>query len=105
MPDGKARIERFEQQKTGTTDTHPQAQEQNRTAVRAISEHLSGGRRVRVETREHVDITEQLDLTSATNASQVTVGPASGSKFDYSLGITAADLEALITNLVTSGAG
>jgi len=97
--DGKLEILRLEQQKTGVRDTPAAAKAQNRAALDAIRDSLAGNKRIRLETEGRVDITDQLDLTTAAGADQVTVGPA-GKGFNESLEITATDLERLMKDLV-----
>jgi hypothetical protein len=96
---GKAKILRFEQQKAGTRDTHADAKSQNDMAVREFDGAVAGAKELRLELKRRVDISEQIDLTSASQASKVTVGPA-GKEFNESLDITAPDLERLVKELV-----
>lgn len=95
---GKLEILRVEQQKTGARDTQANANAQNKAALDAIADALAGKKTIRLET-QGTDITDQLDLSTASGAHQVTVGPA-GKAFDESLQITAPDLERLMKDLL-----
>jgi hypothetical protein len=96
---GKAKILRFEQQKTGANDTPAAAKAQNDISTNKLEEARSGATRIRLELEDKVDMIEKIDLESAAGAAKVTVGPAEKS-FDESLGITAPDLERLMKSLV-----
>ena len=96
--DGKLEILRVEQQKTGGGDTPADAKSQNKSALDVVDKAVAGNGTVRLELNG-VDITDNLDLATASGADQVTVGPA-GKGFDESLQITASDLERLMKDLV-----
>jgi trimeric autotransporter adhesin len=95
----KARIRRMEQQKSGARDRPSDAKSQNDTALDALASASREEKSIRMETREKVDITDQIDLTSATADVARTIGPA-GKGFNESLGITAADLARIIKEIV-----
>jgi hypothetical protein len=96
---GKARISRIEQHKTGKNDTPSDARSQNSTALGAIERAQASGHSLRLELGDGTDVTSRIDIVTAHDATKVTIGPAEKG-FDESLGITSADLERLVKELI-----
>ena len=96
-PGGKARVTHREEIKTGTRDTHADAEGQ----LDAIGNQLALGSsgKIRLELNGK-DITAEIDMSTDAAATKATRGPAD-KKFDESLGITARDLERLVKSLLT----
>lgn len=95
---GRAKIVEHEEVKTGLRDTHADAFAQLTAQRKWLSAGASGEAKIRLE-RNETDVTGAIDLASFASAEKATRGPANR-KFDRSLEITAADLEALVKELL-----
>lgn len=104
-PDGRLRIVHREEIKSGHGDQatgsakRPGAKEQLGTGKQLLSDAAQGKTKIRMELGG-VDITDQFDLSSVDSSTGATRGPAGKTGFDQSLGATAADLKAMIEELI-----
>ena len=97
-PGGKAKVIAREEIKTGGRDSNASARAQLDGQTGLLLAGATGTKSIRLEVAA-TDITGEIDLASDAAASKSTRGPA-GKGFDKSLGISAADLEALCRQLV-----
>lgn len=102
QPGGKAKVTAREEVKTGVRDTNADARKQLDEQSGLFRDAVVGKRQVRLEVGG-ADITGQIDLASDAVARKSTRGPA-GKGFDKSLGLAAADLEALCKELLANAA-
>ena len=99
VSDGRSRIVKMKELKTGKGDTPAAAREQSDRARESLLAGAAQPGRIHLEAGGR-DITDEIALSTAAEADRVVVGPA-GKEFDESIGITAADLERLMKEVVS----
>ncbi len=95
----KAKIQKREEVKTGTGDTHAKADAQLKAQSELLGAGARGQTKVRLVRGSNDGLADEIDLASDAGAIKATRGPANR-VFNESLGITASDLEQLIEELL-----
>ncbi|MEZ4363203.1 MAG: DUF4157 domain-containing protein [Kofleriaceae bacterium] len=95
----KREIVLMEEVKTGRGDQLSKAKGQQNRGLAALAELAGGDPRVRLHRHRHIDITDQVDASTATAEKAVAIGP-DDKGFQAKLGYTTSDLKQIATDII-----